>query len=264
MLKEEILKKHKNEEHLLVSRFLDKIELAGKNKQIQCTDFLNMNEQAIVKNVINQTKEKAIFYGGYEEAERKILFVIPKNYNKVIKQMDYDRYIGAMRISLSNKIKEKYTHRNYLGALMKLGIKREKIGDILVDDDGADIIACKDIINFLYINLQSLKRFEKCTIQEINIKELKKIIAIPQYKTIQVSSMRLDNIISEISNTSRSKANQMILDKKVFINYLCESKVTKQIKEKDTITIRGIGRFKINQIIGNTRKGKINIKIEYF
>lgn len=76
--------------------------------------------------------------------------------------------------------------------------------------------------------------------------------------------MRLDNIISEISNTSRSKANQMILDKKVFINYLCESKVTKQIKEKDTITIRGIGRFKINQIIGNTRKGKINIKIEYF
>ena len=167
-------------------------------------------------------------------------------------------------IELSNKIKEKYTHRNYLGVIVKLGLKREKIGDILVDKDGADIIACKEIIRFLEFNLPGLNRFKECEVHEIKLDELRKIIIIPKYKTIQVSSMRLDNIVSELANTSRNKSSQIIESQRVFVNYICETKITKQIKEKDLITIRGKGRFKIDEIVGNTKKGKINLKIEYF
>ena len=264
MLKEEILKKYKDEERLLISRILDKIELVDKKKQIQKSDFMNLNEQALINRISNKIKVKFVFYGGYDESERKMLFVIPDKSENNIDNIKYNEYMGAIRIKLSNKIKEKYTHRNYLGGVIKLGIKREKIGDILVDDEGADIIASREIIKYLYINLPSLKRFENCMIQEINIESLKKTTRNIQYRTIQVSSMRLDNIISELAKTSRNKANQIILEQRVFLNYVCENKSTKLVNENDTITIRGKGRFKIDEIIGNTKKGKINIKIEYF
>lgn len=264
MLKEEIVKKYKDEERLLISRVLDKLELADRNEQVQALDFLNLNEQALIGKILNQIKRKNVFYGGYEEAERKILFVIPNKLDRFMDIINYNEFFGVIRIKLSTKIKEKYTHRKYLGALIKLGLKREKIGDILVDDEGADIIACKEITKFLYSNLPMLKRFEDCDIQEISIDSLKKVKLNLQYRNIQVSSMRLDNIISELANTSRNKASKIILEQRVFLNYVCETKATKLVKENDTITIRGKGRFKIDEIMGNTKKGKINIKIEYF
>ena len=147
---------------------------------------------------------------------------------------------------------------------MKLGVKREKIGDILVENEGADIIVSKEILKFLNLNLPSLNRFKECDIHEIKLNELKKIEIIPKYKIIQVSSMRLDNIVSEIVNTSRNKAKEILESNRVFVNYINEAKGTKQIKVNDTITVRGKGRFKIEEIIGTTKKGKINIKIEIF
>lgn len=129
MLKEEILKKYKDEERLLVSKILDKIILADKSEKKENTDFLDLNQQTLVRRLLKQLKKDAIFYGAYEEAERKMTFIIPEKYENSIDKMqiNYDEYIGVIRIKLSKKIKEKYTHRNYLGALMKLGIKREKI-----------------------------------------------------------------------------------------------------------------------------------------
>lgn len=266
MFKEEILNKYKDEEKILVSRILDKIELSDKNEKIQNTDFLNLNEQMLAKKIINKTKRKYILYGGFEESERKMLFIVPSKFEKNLDELkiNYNEYIGVIRIKLSSKIKEQYTHRKYLGAIIKLGLKRKKIGDILVDKDGADIIASKEVIKFLKLNLPELNRFKECELQEIKIDELKKITIIPKYKTIQVSSMRLDNIVSELENTSRNKSSQIIESQRVFVNYICETKVTKQIKEKDIITIRGKGRFIIDEIVGNTKKGKLNLKIEYF
>lgn len=129
MLKEEIIKKYKNEERLVVSKILDKIVLADKSKKIVNTDFLDLGQQALAKKLLQQIKKDVIFYGGYEKSERKAIFIIPEKYENPIDklQIKYDDYIGIIRIQLSQKIKEKYTHRNYLGALMKLGVKREKI-----------------------------------------------------------------------------------------------------------------------------------------
>ena len=83
-------------------------------------------------------------------------------------------------------------------------------------------------------------------------------------RIIQVSSMRLDNIIAELARTSRSKSSEIITNERVFVNYVCETKSTKLVKENDLITIRGKGRFKICEILGTTKKGKTNIKIEIF
>ena len=80
-----------------------------------------------------------------------MLYRITGKLKDYIENIDYNEYISVIRINLSNKITDKYNHRIYLGALMKLGLKREKIGDILIDDDGADLIVCKEISDFLYI-----------------------------------------------------------------------------------------------------------------
>lgn len=266
MQKDKILNIFNNEEHLLISKILDKIELSNKNLKIENTDFLNINEQAIIKKMLEKVGKVGIFFGCYENAERKMLFIIPSNFENKLEEfkVNYEEKIGIIRIKLSSKIKDKYSHRNYLGAIMKLGLKREKIGDILVDDNGADIIVNREILKFLKLNLNSLNRFRDCKIQEIKINELKQKEINANYKIISVSSMRLDNIVSELANTSRNKSQEILKDKRVFLNYICEEKGAKNIKEKDVITIRGKGRFIIDEIIGNTKKGKINVKIEIF
>ena len=155
-------------------------------------------------------------------------------------------------------------HKTFLGGLIKLGVKREKIGDIIVEDDGADIIVLKEISHFLIMHLQELTRFNNACINIVNINETKqKEQEYSEFKII-VSSLRLDNIISELAKTSRSKANEIIENERVFINYENENKNTKAIKEGDIITIRGIGKFIVSQIAGNTRSGRFVIIIKKF
>lgn len=145
---------------------------------------------------------------------------------------------------------------------MKLGIKREKVGDILVDDKGADILIKTDILKFVLANLTELTRFQKSKIEEIELNELRRIEEKKEKFTITVSSNRLDNIVAELAKCSRSKANELILQERVLVNYQTITKQTKEIKENDRITIRGKGRFEIKEKVGNTKKGRIVIEVE--
>lgn len=146
---------------------------------------------------------------------------------------------------------------------MKLGIKREKIGDILVDNEGADIIVSAEILKFLLNNISQLIRFKKSNIEEILLSDLRKIKIEKEEKNITVSSMRLDNIVAELASCSRNKANELILQERIFVNFENIVKSTKEIRANDKITIRGKGRFEIKEILGNTKKGRIMIKVEY-
>ena len=172
--------------------------------------------------------------------------------------------VQIIRIELPDDLKGKYTHRDYLGAVIKLGLKREKVGDIIVDNDGADIIVEKDITKFLVENLGSLTRFAKSKITVENIDDLRQVEIKKQELEIIVSSLRLDNVISELARCSRNKALEIINMERVFINFQNETKKTKQIKTGDMITIRGKGRFYIKELIGQTRSGRTIIKIEKF
>ncbi len=266
MQKQEILEKYKKEEErLLLSKVLDKLKLSEKSDKIENTNFLDPLEQKVIQKFLTKIKKDGIFFGGFDEAERKALFIIPEKYkeNKEI-LLKNQEIIHSIRIELPKSLKGRYSHRDYLGALMKLGIKREKIGDILVDENGADIIVYNDIVSFLLTNLSNLTRFKGATVTEINLNELKEVKINFISKTIHVSSMRLDNIVSELAQTSRSKASEILTNQKVFVNYECETKNTKIVKVDDLITIRGKGKFKITKIIGNTKKGKMNIMVQYY
>ena len=147
---------------------------------------------------------------------------------------------------------------------MKIGLQREKIGDILVEKSGADIIVIKEIASYVKETLSQLKRFSKAQIEFIKLEDLRKVEVQKQEVKMIVSSLRLDNIVSELAKTSRKKAEEMIEKERVFLNFELQSKNTKQVKEEDKITIRGKGKFEIKEICGETRSGRIILMIEKY
>lgn len=265
MDKEKIFEKYKNEEErILISKLFDKIGYVEKQNKLQYTDFLSPLELQILKNVLNIINYKNyVIYGGIEESQRNIIILFPEKLRELFTNQSFDYNSICNCIRIVNK-SENYDHKVYLGGLIKLGIKREKIGDIVVYDNGADVIINKDITKFVLSNLQELTRFKK---SEITIIDIKNIVKKKQeYKNIKfiVSSLRLDNIVSELSRTSRNKANEILKQERVFVNYRNETKNTKIIQSKDLITIRGCGKFIIDDICGNTKNGKIILNVKKF
>lgn len=262
----DILNEYKEkDDKILLAQVLDKIELSEKKNKIEHTDFLNLAQIELVQKFINKIKiENYISYGGFETAERKTYIIYPEKFNPIVVQKNISNIISIIRIQLPDDLKGKYTHRDYLGAVIKLGVKREKVGDIIVDNEGADIIVDKDISKFLLENLGSLTRFSKSTISEENIENLRQVEIKREEYEIIVSSLRLDNVISELARCSRNKALDIINMERVFINSQSETKKTKQVKAGDMVTIRGKGRFYIKELIGQTRSGRTIIKVEKF
>lgn len=266
MNKQEILKKYKKEEdRLLIAKVLDKIKFSENKNKITNTDFLDMYQKNVVQKLLNSLKYKNyIFYGGCEESERTVVIFYPDKFSKDIVEKNYNEIMQIIEIILPNDLKGRYAHRDYLGGLMKLGIKRERIGDIITFHEGANIIVLKETIEFVKNNLASLTRFGKSIIKIKSIEELHK----PEIKTetmqIIVSSLRLDNIISELARTSRTKAEEIISTGRVFVNFENITKDSKILKEKDIITIRGKGRFKLIETKGNTKKGRLVLNIEKY
>lgn len=266
MDKQQLLKDYKKQEDkICLSQVLDKIEFSKTRDKIEYTDFLDMYQVALVQNFLRKIQFGFCnLFGGYNDAERKIAIIYPENYTENMIQKNYDKLLKLVRVKLPEELKGKYAHRNYLGGIVKLGLKREKVGDILVSDDGADIIVLEEFSNILKEQLLSLTRFENSELEVVNLDKLKKKqVKVEEIKII-VPSLRLDNIVSDLARTSRSKAAQIINQERVFVNGQNETKLSKQLKLNDIITIRGKGRFIIKEFCGNTRSGRIVILIEKY
>lgn len=262
----DILKEYKEkEDKMLLAQLLDKIEIVENKNKIEHTDFLDMSQQELVKKFINKINiANYMIYGGFEQSERKMYIIYPEKFNEQVVEKNLKNIIQIIRIELPEDLKGKYTHKDYLGAVIKLGVKREKVGDIIVDSNGADIIIDRDITKFLQENLGSLTRFSKATITVENIENLRPVEIRKEELQIIVSSLRLDNVVSELARCSRNKALDIINMERVFINFQNETKKTKQIKPGDIVTIRGKGRFYIKDLVGTTKSGRNIITIEKF
>ncbi len=266
MNKQELLKDYrKQEDKLCLSQVLDKIEISSKREKIENTDFLDMYQVSLVENFLRKIQFKNfILYGGYEDAERKMLIIFPEKFDNKMLEKNYDKIFKVVRITLPEEEKGKYTHRNYLGGIVKLGLKREKVGDILVGQESADIITISEFADVLQTQLQSLTRFENAKLEIEKIQNVRKLEIKVEEVSIIVPSLRLDNIVSDLARTSRSKASEIITQERVFVNGQNETKNSKQIKCGDIITIRGKGRFIIKEFTGTTRSGRTVVLVEKY
>ena len=255
----------REQDKLCIAQVEDKIKISKRKNKIECTDFLDMYQLSLVRSYLRKNNiTNYILYGGYEEAERRILIIHPGNEDEIVIKKQSKEELKIVRVELPDEEKGKYSHRNYLGGIVKLGLKREKVGDIVVSPDGADIIVVKEFAEILKEELPRLTRFEKSRISILPINELRKQeIRVEDVKII-VPSLRLDTIVSDLARTSRNKAVQIIKQERVFVNGQNETKVSKQLKIEDIITIRGKGRFVLKEITGTTRSGRQVVRVEKF
>lgn len=267
MDKQSILNKYsKPEDKLLISKMLDKIELSKSKNKIENTDFLDMYQKHLLEKILKQENiENYIISGGAEDTERNIIIFYPEKL-KVVADINYKKIlpITCIRINLPKEMYSKYSHRDYLGGLMKLGIKREKIGDILVFEDGADILILEDIEKFLLNNINALTRFGKSNIEIIKLEDVREKKINTKEIQIIIPSLRIDAVVAELAKTSRGKAEELLEEGRIFVNYEEIKKETKQIKENDILTIRGKGKFIIGKQEGTTKNGRVKIIVQQF
>jgi RNA-binding protein YlmH len=251
----------KIEDKLIVSKILDKAAKSENIMMITHSDFLDPYQKSIVERAFADLKEiNYKFEGGYSGAERVIVIFSP-NF------MSFDEFgnneipLSVLHIGVNSR--NELTHRDYLGALMALGIKREKIGDILISEESGNIIVIDEIADYIKYNLDKIGNSKVA----VEIKELNDIF-VPEQKVKEirttVSALRLDCISSAGFGISRSKTAEYIKADKVSLNWESTENLSKQVKEGDTISIKGKGRVVLETIDKVTKKGRTAITMKKF
>ena len=236
-------------------KIIDKANGCLKNYDVRYSDFLNPFEVENAKAILNSNDDlKYSVDGGYDESERKIVFIYPF----YMEYEDIDETLRFIQIEGNFKFKS-ISHKDYLGSLLSLGIKREKIGDIIIHENFCQVIVSHDICDFILMNLEKVAR-NNVKLKEISREDI--IYNPPAVKDISftVSSSRIDCIISGLYNISRQESAKLINNEKVQLNYEKIISCSKEIKSGCLISVRGKGRSQITNIGDLTKKGKIKVQ----
>lgn len=253
-----------NDSYLLAS-VEDKIKLANKMNKIKNTAFLTVQERKNVEKYLTGLKKKQYcFAGGFTEAERQVLVVYSNQFEPEMVQRNLNNILQAIKIQLPKELRGQYQHGDYLSSLMRIGLERDRFGDIVVFEDEAYIVVLKENASYIVENLKQLTRFQKATISEISISEMKtKEVTFEDLKIV-IASNRLDNFVAELAKCSRKQAEEFLLAERVLVNNEIITKQTKQMKESDVITIRGKGKFIVDQYMGMNKKERMIYEIKKY
>lgn len=215
------------------------------------TDFLSLNEQTIFQSISGTLPPvRFVLTGGSSASERKVVCFLP-SYEEELSSPPFD----TLQISPANrKFAEELTHRDYLGAIMNLGIERSMIGDILLKDGDAYVFVLKKMSRYVEENLTSVRRTAvRVTVSPGGGEELS-----PEFEEISgtVSSIRLDSVVALAGRLSRTKAAAYIEGERVFVNGQTAVSPSRPLKEGEILSIRGIGKFLFKEAGGQTKKGR--------
>lgn len=236
-------------------KLIDKANTCLKNYEAKSTEFMNPFEIKNAMDIINSESDlKYHSDGGYEGAERSVLSIFPF----YMEYEDIEAPIKFIQIDGNFKFRN-VSHKDYLGSILGLGIKREKIGDILIHDDFCQVVVSSDICDYIVMNLTKVAT-NTVKVKEINREDLK--TSEKKYKDISftVSSDRLDCVISGIYNISRQESLKYINAERVHLNYEKITSASKTVSSGELISVRGKGRSEVVEIGGETRKGRTRVK----
>ena len=251
-----------NKDEIIQSKIEDCVTKCLNGMYVTTTKFLDAHEQAIARTIVrNSSGCKTLFYGGYTDAERRMLVCIPR-------ELDFDEekacegLVKVLHIETA-KGSRKLGHRDYLGSVLSLGLDRSVIGDILVRSDGADMIILPEMEDFL-LNEYSRAAHTELKTSICNIGQL----AIPEKRTQTirdtVPSERLDNIVSSAFKISRAQASKAINAGLVSVNHIENTKIDSKVVEGDILVLRGKGKVFVSEVGGESKKGRIWIGIERY
>ena len=247
------------EDRVLLARVWDKIH-AGMRKNIPAnTAFLSLRELEMTNFLFGQ-QESLMAFGGYPDAERKMLVFLP-DYLDEESLWSEDSPLACLRATFFDG--DTPSHRDFLGALMGIGIARETVGDICVGKGSCDFFVTKEIAPYVLQQFTGAGR-TKVHLEQIPLSEVS--VPEPEVKEIKdtVASVRLDSVISSGFRIGRSAAAQYVTAGKVAIDGLPCEKPDKEIKEGSKISVRGLGKIKLHSVGGMTKKGRISLIIHRY
>lgn len=258
------------EDKLFVRRLVDKANQSLKG-YITYTHFIDPHQRSVAKKVLNELGVKYVFDGGYKDAERVVVAFVSEYLTgsteaETLEAVRNDPSYPVSLVEISykkNRYSRELTHRDFLGAIMNLGIKRETLGDILVHDEYTQVVLLSDMAAFIENNLTQAGRLRV----DVKTAPLSKL-TVPAVKTTEktttVASLRLDAIVAEGFNISRSLAADCIKAGKVYLQYEECNNVSKTVEEGQTITLRGKGRIVLESIGAVSKKNRIFITIKKY
>jgi len=247
------------EQYLTMHKVLDKVEKTLRNHQVEYTDFLDPYQRKLCYSFLNRFEEISyVEEGGFNYAERKSIIIFPYYFHVE----EIDNPVKALEILGGSKFK-KLNHRDYLGSILSLGIRREKVGDIAIHKSCAQLLIHKDLVDFIKYNLKKINT-EPVIVNEIEFNEL--IKGQEEYKdvTTTIASLRLDVVISAACNISRANGLKYIERRGVKVNWEPIVNPSKLLHEGDIISVKGFGRIQLLNYLGSSKKGRDKVIIRIF
>lgn len=232
-------------------RFLELADRAEQRFYTTFSDFLNMEEESVLSAL--HFNIDCHLFGGYDGAER---CVAAFGYNCE----DADFPISIIKAEpVSPKFADKLSHRDFLGSLMGLGIKREVLGDIVIADNTGYIFCLNTIAGYIVQELSKVRHtIVKCSIADALPDSA---VKTPEEEQMVVASERLDVLVAAVYHFSRSAVKELFVARRIYVNSrICEN-FSYIPKEKDIISVRGKGRFVYNGVIGKTKKDRNIISV---
>ncbi len=249
------------EDRQLKKRFVELAEKSYRENRFLFSDFLGMGEISLFHEAMEEgpsqySKQSYSLWGGYEGAERQMVrFGNPE-------ELGYEEafpFVCVRVKPLLKKFADTLTHRDFLGALMNLGIERDTLGDILLKESEGYVFAQDTMADFICENLTRVKhtdmRCERCEeVTEVVKRELEE-------KTVSVSSCRADGVVAKVYNLSREQSLSLFREKKIFVNGRIRENNSGQLKDGDIVAVRGYGKFFYHGVQYENKKGKYCILV---
>ena len=245
-----------SEDKVLLAKIWDKINSGLRKNILSSTCFLSPRELEMSRFLFGDL-DGLYAFGGYEEAERKMLVYLPDYLDESV-LTDADSPLVCLRAEFYHG--DSPSHRDFLGALMGAGIGRETVGDICVGKESCDFFVTAEVAPYVEQNFTSAGRthvrisrisHDQVQIPEPEVKEIKDTLA----------SLRLDSVISSGFRIGRSLASQYVTQGKAAIDGLPCEKPDKTVSEGAKISVRGLGKIKLVSVNGKTKKDRISVTI---
>ena len=260
------------EDKLLLAQLADKQRQCEQRQYPVCSDFLDPRQQALAQAAFAK-RVACCFWGGYAEAERRLLVFLPDYISQEEAAQDSsliwptaeDEPLLVLRARPTAR-QSKLSHRDYLGALLSLGISRNKMGDLLVRDEpeeSADIIILRELADYLLLNFERAGRCSLTT-ELLPASVLQHNKPKVELLKLNVSSLRLDAVAAAAFGVSRSKAAAAIAARLVAVDGLPQEKPDCTLTEGRHISWQGKGKARLADGGGKTRKERLWLAIEKY
>lgn len=250
------------EERMALARVLDQMERA-EQRSIPCaTQFLTPAQRAAAEPLLNACGHpKHLFFGGYEDAERTVCVFLPDWLEPEDFVSGDDLPLGAVEAAFPAGAS--LTHRDILGGLMGTGLTREKIGDILVLDGRAQIVALTEAVPIILSQFDQAGRY-RLRLRALAVGDLTPAPVQVRLVHDTVATLRLDAVLSSGFSIARGKAADLISGGRVSVNHRECTKADKAVAEGDVLTCRGLGKCILKTVGSASRKGRVMIEIERY